>query len=33
MGGGEIEEFLPSSHESGDMLFGDTQNYISYQPL
>ncbi|SBT83129.1 PIR protein [Plasmodium ovale] len=33
MGGGEIEEFFPSSHESGDMLFGDTQNYISYQPL
>ncbi|SBS91393.1 PIR Superfamily Protein [Plasmodium ovale curtisi] len=33
MDGGEIEGFLPSSHESGDMLFGDTQNYISYQPM
>ncbi|SBT54854.1 PIR Superfamily Protein [Plasmodium ovale wallikeri] len=33
MDGGEMEGFFPSSHESGGMLFGDTQNYISYQPM
>ncbi|SBT53081.1 PIR Superfamily Protein [Plasmodium ovale wallikeri] len=33
MDGGEIEGFFPSSHESGYTLFGDTQNYISYQPI
>ncbi|SBT56516.1 PIR Superfamily Protein [Plasmodium ovale wallikeri] len=33
MDGGEIEGFFSSSHESGNMLFDDTQNYISYQPI
>ncbi|SBS93723.1 PIR Superfamily Protein [Plasmodium ovale curtisi] len=30
---GEIEGFFTSSHESRGMLFGDAQNYISYQPM
>ncbi|SBT02063.1 PIR Superfamily Protein [Plasmodium ovale curtisi] len=30
---GEIEGFLPNTQDSGDMLFGDSSNYISYQPL
>ncbi|SBT00096.1 PIR Superfamily Protein [Plasmodium ovale curtisi] len=33
MNGGEMEGFLPNPQESGDMLFGDTGNYISYQPM
>ncbi|SBT02083.1 PIR Superfamily Protein [Plasmodium ovale curtisi] len=33
MDGGEMEEFLLNPQESGNMLFGDTGNYISYQPM
>ncbi|SBS91604.1 PIR protein [Plasmodium ovale] len=31
--GGETVGFLANPQESADMLFGDTQNYISYQPM
>ncbi|SBS90671.1 PIR protein [Plasmodium ovale] len=33
MGGGEMDGFLSHTQESGDMFFGDTQSYISYQPM
>ncbi|SBS93902.1 PIR Superfamily Protein [Plasmodium ovale curtisi] len=33
MEGGEMEVFLPSTQESGDMIFSDTANYISYHPI
>ncbi|SBT56810.1 PIR Superfamily Protein [Plasmodium ovale wallikeri] len=33
MDGGEMERFLLNTQESADMFFGDTQNYISYQPM
>ncbi|SBS94921.1 PIR Superfamily Protein [Plasmodium ovale curtisi] len=33
MDGGEMEVFLPSTQESGDMIFSDTSNYISYHPI
>ncbi|SBT02279.1 PIR Superfamily Protein [Plasmodium ovale curtisi] len=30
---GEVNGFLGNTQESGDILFGDTGNYISYQPM
>ncbi|SBT00179.1 PIR Superfamily Protein [Plasmodium ovale curtisi] len=33
MEAGEMEPFLPSTQESGNVLFGNTENYISYQPM
>ncbi|SBT57986.1 PIR Superfamily Protein [Plasmodium ovale wallikeri] len=33
MNGVEIDEFSSYTQEPGDMLFGGTENYISYQPM
>ncbi|SBT01058.1 PIR Superfamily Protein [Plasmodium ovale curtisi] len=33
MDGGEMESFLYNTQGSGNMFFGDTENYISYQPM
>ncbi|SBT00783.1 PIR Superfamily Protein [Plasmodium ovale curtisi] len=33
MNTGEIDEFSSYTQEPGDMLFGGTENYISYQPM
>ncbi|SBT01428.1 PIR protein [Plasmodium ovale] len=33
MNGGEMEEFLDNTQESGDMFFGSGENYISYQSM
>ncbi|SBT53769.1 PIR Superfamily Protein [Plasmodium ovale wallikeri] len=30
---GEMEGFLGDTQESGDILLGETSNYISYQPM
>lgn len=29
----EIDGFSSNAHESGDMFFDNTPNYISYQPI
>ncbi|SCA48145.1 PIR protein [Plasmodium ovale] len=31
--GGEMDVLIDNTQESGDMLFGNTGNYISYQPM
>ncbi|SBT57905.1 PIR Superfamily Protein [Plasmodium ovale wallikeri] len=31
--GDEMDVFIDNTQESGDMLFGNSGNYISYQPM
>ncbi|SBT52769.1 PIR Superfamily Protein [Plasmodium ovale wallikeri] len=33
MGGEEMEGFLGNTQKSGDMSYGDSGNYIWYQPM